>query len=612
MPDSDRAVKIVGAICFALIVAVLIISNNSPATGYEASIFTATPIIVWVVIIFTLICGLGITLHQLYIRNHGKYNLWFIGVCLIVTSSLIVFSVHIFRGYIHLGGDVTTHLAYVQNIISSGHFESQNVYPVLHVYLTQLSQILHIDPMTLILYVPVLFYVVYMLSLYLMARAVLPEKGHAILATIAGIVLPLYFILFYATPINMADMLIPFTFLLCIKHISRYYPRTIQVVLLLLLMIFLLPMFHPITTGALLIMLLTITLSGKAYNLLNRKKHTIGDEYRFPMLIFAILFIWAISWVRGLHIWDETARRVWESITLGGATTGIMALQADIAFASSYGYSVVEQFFKIYAIPLLYAILTLISIPVLLSKLPGNSKLRSLLAWCGLLGIYIVAMATTFGPDIGFFLGRMTRYILMTSAMFVGYISYEALEKARLVSLRNLWHKFNLCLLAVAMLVSFINVVFASHGSRYILSPNDQITRSEIRGMDWFISNKIPEVSSLFLSTQGYRLKYLFFTYHEAIQREDIPGWPPIPQPPYHFNYDKQKSLGEAYNEDNYMVLNKQDRLLYTEVWPEIAEYRFYPQDFEKLEQDPSVDKLYASNGLDVWYIHSEAGSSGR
>ena len=58
------------------------------------------------------------------------------------------------------------------------------------------------------------------------------------------------------------------------------------------------------------------------------------------------------------------------------------------------------------------------------------------------------------------------------------------------------------------------------------------------------------------------------------------------------------------------MVLNKEDRLLYTEVWPEMARYRFYPQDFEKLEQDPNVDKLYISNGLDIWYIHSESVSS--
>ena len=612
MSDSDRAIKIVGAICFALIAAVLIILNNSPATGYEASIYTATPIIVWAGMILSFICGLGIILHQLYTKRHEESELWLIGLLLIAVSFLIVFSVHIFRGYLHLGGDVTTHLAHVQNIISSGHFESQNIYAVLHVYLTQLSQITRIDTMVLILYVPVLFYVGYMLSMYLLTRTILPEKGHAILATAAGVILPLHFIYLHATPMAMVNMLIPFTFILCIKHMSRYYLRKTQFVLLLLLMIFLLPMFHPHIAATILLMLLTITLSSKGYNMLNRKKHPIDNEYRFPMLICAILFIWTISWINELRIWDATIYKIWSSITTGGSLTGIASIKTDIAFASSFGYPIVQQFFKVYATPLLYAILTLISIPVLLYKLPSNSKLRSLLAWCGPLGIYVVALATTFGSDTGLFLGRMSKYILMISAMFVGYISYEILEKARLVSSRNLWHKFNLCLLVVAMIGSFVNVVFTSYGSRYTLAPNDQITRSELRGMSWFISNKTLEVSSLFLSTQGYRLKYLFFTRQEAMHREDIPGWPPFPQPPYHFNYDKQNTLGEAYNEDNYMVLNKEDRLLYTEVWPEIAEYRFYPQDFEKLEQDPSVDKLYASNGLDIWYIHSNAGPSER
>ncbi len=609
LPDSDRAVKIVGAICFGLIIISLIILNQSPASGYEASIFTHTPLIVWVVIIFTFICGLGIIIHQLYTKKHEENNLWVMGVYLIAATSLIVFSVHVFRGYIHLGGDVTTHLAYIQNIISGGHFESQNVYPALHVYLTQFSQILRIDPMPLILYIPVLFYIVYMLSIYLLARVILPEKGQAILATVVGIMLPLYFILIHATPINMADMLIPFTFLLCLKYMSGYPLQRVQFVPLLLVMIFLLPMFHPVTTLALFIMLLTIPLPGAVYRLINRAKSPTSDNYRFAVVIFGVLFIWAYTWVKGLHIWEQTVLDIRDALTQGATTSGLLSLKADISYASGYGYSVVEQFFKVYALPVFFAVLTLISLMVLLYKLPRNGKLHRLLAWGGPLGANFIAMIIAMGSGFGLYLGRNSRYLLMIGAMFVGFIFYEALRKTQGALFKNLWQKCGVGLLVVALVICFINLVFTSHASRYTLTSNDQITQAEITGIDWFINNKEIAVSSISLSIQGYRLKYLFLTYAGAIQRSDIPGWPPIPQPPHHFYYDQQQRLGEFYDEDKYMVLNQQDRLLYSEVWPEIAAHRFYPGDFERLEQDPSVDKLYTSNGLDIWYVHAQAES---
>jgi hypothetical protein len=611
LPGNDRVVRIVGAVCFALLVAALIVLNNSPATGYEASIYTSTPLIVWVMLIFTFICGLGITLHQLYTRNHEKNNLWFLGVGLIAASSLIVFSVHIFRGYAHMGGDVTTHLAYIQNIISGGHFDSQNVYPAMHVYLAQLSQILNIDPMPLILSLPVLFYVVFTLSIFLLARAILPDKGHAILATITGLVLPLNFVTLHTTPFNMSDMLMPFTFLICWKCLFQNPPRQTQFVLLLLLMIFLLPLFHPFTVVGLMLLLLTITLPGGAYDLLIRKKRPAGGEYRFAMLMGMILFIWGITWVSGLHVWRDTVLKIRDSI-ISGTSTGFGALKADIAYASGYGYSIVEHVFKVYSLLILYAVLTIISIPVILRKLSHNDKLRNLLAWCGPLAAYVITLGINYGPNFGFFLGRVTRYIMIIGAIFAGFISYEVLEKARQASGKGVWYKFGFGILTVALILCFVNVGLTTHSSRYILAPNDQITRTELRGLGWFINNKKVAVPSLFLSTQGYRLKYLTLPYAEAVQREDIPGWVPFPQPPYHFDYDTQNRLGESYGEDNYMVLNKMDRLLYTEVWPEIAQYRFYPQDFERLEQDPSVDRLYASNGLDIWYIHGQAKSSGQ
>jgi hypothetical protein len=605
LPANDRVIRITGAVCFALIIATVIVMHCSPATSYEASIYIATPLIAWVMLIVTFLGGLGITIHQLLTGNHEINYLWFLGVGLIAASLLIALTVHIFRGYVHMGGDVTTHLAYVQNIITDGHFEGQNVYPVMHVYLAQFSQILNIDPMKLILLLPVLFYVVFVFSLYLLARAILPEKGHAIMATVIGLPFPLYFVVQNTTPINMTDMFMPLVLLFFWKCLYQNSLRKMQFVLLLLLMIFLMPLFHPFTVVGLMTVFVTITLPGAAYGLIYKEKRPAGGEYRFIMIMAMILFIWGITWVSGLHLWSDTVIKIRDSI-MSGTSTGLNSLRADMAYAGGYGYSVIEHFFKAYGLLLLYGVLSVISIPVFLRKLPHNEKLRSLLAWSGPLVVFTIALALSFGPDFGLFLNRIIRYVMMTGILFAGFISYEALEKARRVSGQNVRYGFSFGFLVIALVTCFINVGLTTYSSRYTLSSNDQITRTELRGMEWFVKKKNIDVPSLFLSMQGYRLKYLSLPYSEAISRDDIPGWVPIPQPPYHFDYDKQDRLGVSYSIDNYMVLHEQDRQLYTRVWPEIAGRRFFPLDFDKLEQDSSVDKLYASNGLDIWYIRAQ------
>jgi len=47
------------------------------------------------------------------------------------------------------------------------------------------------------------------------------------------------------------------------------------------------------------------------------------------------------------------------------------------------------------------------------------------------------------------------------------------------------------------------------------------------------------------------------------------------------------------------------DKVLYEEVYPEVRAFRFAPSDFEKLEHDPSVAKLYSNGGLDIYFIHA-------
>jgi len=136
------------------------------------------------------------------------------------------------------------------------------------------------------------------------------------------------------------------------------------------------------------------------------------------------------------------------------------------------------------------------------------------------------------------------------------------------------------------------------------LAVNDQVTRSEIEGMRWFFDKKDTTIAISSNYVIPYRYADFLLTSDYKQHRRDIVSERDRVYPPYHFNYDTQNMLGESYTEDIYMVLSKLDELVYAEVFPQIAEYRFYLSDYERLEQDRSVDKLYSNGGLNVWYIH--------
>ena len=163
------------------------------------------------------------------------------------------------------------------------------------------------------------------------------------------------------------------------------------------------------------------------------------------------------------------------------------------------------------------------------------------------------------------------------------------------------------CGMVVLLVGVSLGGILKVYVSPYVLLSSYHTTQTEIDGMDWFFHNKDTATPITGLTMSAGRFADLLLTPEEKGQHR-IPRY--IPEQlrlPYHFGYDEYPQLGESYAQNTYLVLNKRDRLLYVEVFPEVQHLRYSPSKFEKLEQDPSVDKLYINGGLDVYYIHAHA-----
>lgn len=215
---AHRVIKIATATCFILIAVAVLVAWNSPATGYEASIYTATPLLAWIFLGISTICGIAIVIHQIYTKQHETSKLWVIGILLILFSYIAILSLHIIRGYAFwcATGDPATHLGGVKNIIASGYITGNNFYPIATIHSTQLSQICNLSPIVFAKWLPVLFALIYVGFMYLLAKSVLPSKTAVILATVASLA-PLYGWYLNFTPNGLANLAFPMALFLLVR-----------------------------------------------------------------------------------------------------------------------------------------------------------------------------------------------------------------------------------------------------------------------------------------------------------------------------------------------------------------------------------------------------------
>jgi len=420
---AERTLTVTAAICFVLLAVAILLAWKSPSTGYEVSIYWATPYLFWIFLLLAVIGGISIVVHQVYTKGYQRHHLWMVGLLLIILSNGLMLALPAIRGYALYGrGDPCSHLGWIQDIILTGHSDRDLFYPVLHTYTAAFSSICDIEPVWLHKYLPAYFGMLYIPFMYLFARSILSHKGQVILATLAAATFQVP--VAYFTPDNLSTLYLPLAlFTLIRSNISA--KSKAQYSLLFVIMLLLFAPFHPISAGVFLLIILTLWIPRR---LLAFRSHFSGESsFRFNSTVTILMFVWIITWISSFYIWDAAIRNIYRLITEGG-TIYLEVLLGQIEYASRYGYSVVEQFFKVYGGTLLYVLLTLISLPVLLlrKKLasePGNMPLVSLYAPLGVLAIvtlllYFLRLA--FGP------GRLVKYAVMLCTPFVGFILFRS------------------------------------------------------------------------------------------------------------------------------------------------------------------------------------------
>ncbi len=554
----------------------------------------------WFFLVLSSTCGIGIVVYDM----HGKVpsgRAWKWGLFILVLSNLVILSMPAIRGYYlyNASGDSGYHLATSLDLRSSGHLDPQNFYPITAIQLVATSLLPDVDLINVFRALPPVYHVLYMAFFYYFIRSFVSDKRMAIIATLACLVFINAFGIILA-PNQLANFGLPLAMFLVLKGtLVRGTSRTVTILIVFLLF----APFHPLPASVLLLFVISTWLMRNELHWRTPNGQRVTSDSRNTTHLKALLLgILIIAWISSFLAWDSTLRNI-ATLAKEGGPTYLESVQDEMKYATSHGYSILAYFLQMYGATAVYALAAIAFLLFLSFKAPANfprGRIRILLLMIIVLsaatGVFYLANLP-FGPT------RMLTYVSYMAFIPIGLLVGRIL--ARDGRLRYARVRIIPIAATVFFLAVYISGILALFPSPYSLSVSYQYTASDAEGMNWFVHNKDTS-----LQTSGWYYNPWFegaflLSHEERISRTDLTRQMTIPIP-NHFGYDKFPHIGQSYGNDTYTVVKELNRRVYVDVYPQMAEFRLLPSDFNQLESDTSIDRICTNGGFEVYLIHAE------
>ncbi|KKG61856.1 hypothetical protein [Methanosarcina mazei] len=501
-------------------------------------------------------------------------------------------------------GDAASHLSNIIRIQVNGYFDNYLFYPIAHIYIVELLEITSINLILLHKLVPLIFGILQVPFMYLFAKSVLNSKYQAIFATIAVTTFVSGWYISF-TPNHLSNLLLPLICFVLVKNISK---KDVNWEIITIILLVLYPTFHVVPSLAIVtIISLWIFFNKIKFKDIQTNSHEFSN-LKSSLLIFFV--VWSLFWISSFEVWDNVIRSMY-TLFLDHNTMRLNILEDQMYNAQSKGYSVMIYFIKVMGTTFIDISIAVICAPIILKKLKRDQRINKLFFLYGPLFVLLGIISIFYLSDFGFGPLRLLYYVAIICTLFVGFFIHYLIEIAQ--NSDNKYLAKSLVLLSILFLVSstFLGI-FSLYPSPYTLTSSYQTTKFEIYGTDWFLNheshdvdissghyNPSNRVSEYLLTVKGVDIqtrikKYQRIRYSKPIQ--------------LHFGYDLNSSMSDYYEERTYLLISKKDRLLYTDVYPEIQDIRWTESDYEKIENDTAVNKVYLNGEFDTYYItpHSD------
>lgn len=588
--SGSRVLKTVFSLCFLLIVvALLLIDGNSPATGYELSVYDSVPALAWICLFAALAGGTGVIVHQAFRGHRSGY--WGLGFLVLVFSVSIILLLPAFKGYYLYGSaDTSAHAMWAEQIVSENHFWQGNNYPITHILTAQIAQLSGARPELINGYIPVLFTFLFMLFSYLLARSVMPKKGQALLAAATtALFFNYYHVCVY--PQTLSIMLLPMVFYLYFEGF-RTASASFKVVFVVVLLWF--PYSHPATAAALIVSFLSAEVAKLIWRLRMGTQPAAASKgldsiTLGPTLISSVTFL---TWISSYEIFGTTIQR-----SLGwlrgqiSEVPHVEILEETLHKQHMDILQQVELALKMYGDNLIYLVLSGVALAIITWGLWRRRQDINRLFTLSLPFLvsgpaWVLIFVTTLRVTVGRLLGA--NIMMWATPVFATFALHEMFGR---------WKRAGVLVVTSILACASVVGILAVYHSPYTLQVSWQVTRQDVEGSRWFATHTELLATGWFASL-GVPAAY------GAAGRISLPE---------HFGYHQSETLGSLLS-STYLVLGRRQTLgsadatlsRFTASTPLLFSTGYIPADFQRLERDPTVHRLYSNGEFDVLRITGE------
>lgn len=602
-----KIVKIFFISVFCLIALSALLAWSTPAIGYEVSIYSSTPQLFWVFTYSVMLTSFGLTCFFLQ-QDKSEASLY-LKLCLIAIylCYILINALFIIRGYYtwNMTGDTASHLGWTKDLMLEGHIPEHLFYPFLHIFLAELVNITQLDLVILHKFVPVIFGALFVPFMYVLAQSVFPKRhiGPFLIALMScGFILPCT-ILAPNMNSNLIFPLMLMVYVITLRSSSRGY------VILLSLVLIAAAIFHPITAFVLGLLIFSVFISRV---LVNRDNKDLNLELllknRANLFAILLLGIWYFFWLLQFRYFGMTISNMHDSITQEVEVQYTVIGQA-IENASTVGNNPIIEIIKRYGQQILVISLSSIGLASLFYH-EHSSKHYYTLRMLGIPFLVIMVFMIAMVAAMGFVMAkRYLSYIMIIGVLFCAYLTISLLN--RMNEKRNL-SSITPVIMVIGVICIVITLGFVDvYPSPYNAEGSYHATQMSIYGMGWFFEHRMVDTPLIGITVAPGRYADLLLS---PIRRDEqnLPNYMYLEhkggriddrRPPVHFGYTNSSSLGDYYNRETDLITNKQDIEYYTVTRPELGVLYWQGEDFQRLSDDPKVNKVYWNNDYTIWKL---------
>jgi len=595
-----------------IIISLIIIVITPPAAGYEISIYNAYPWYFWFFMLTAIFLGQLIVLKDIFCRLLKKNNnSWLLGIIIILFPVVIFLFLPIIRGYPTYGfGDHLYHIGEVKDILQYGSIAENNFYPNLHILTAGLTWMTGSDIISIVNFLSRFFFFFSPISLYLLYKIMFNNKDEMKFAFVLASTF-LFFGSFckYIAPYNQSFLLIPIILYLYLKRGNIQNNLNFSILFIIFIVSY--TFYHPLNILFLILVFLFFAITFYLYPKINginliEYPEKILKEKSVNIILFSILlfFLWYFSFSSIVG----SFYKVFSSIFYGA---GESFFQSQATALSSYSpklFDTIKMIVYTYGVLLIVFLLSMFSLTYILIKWWRNKqsfRLRFFLVFSGIsFFVFGVLLAGAFFVDFIVGWNRFLVWVSIFSIILITLAFYSLLSNYRydnnpIKSIKKIMATIIVCIFLI--LLTFLST-FTFYNSPLTGDANLQVTNMDWAGVEWIMDYKNKQIVIEDLGITHWRFSSAIYGVKESYLMESVSN---IIKPlPDHFSYHNKSSLGEYYNESRYMIITRLARIRYPESYPSYKElWRFTPQDFNQLQGDNSVNRVFDNGDFEAYLI---------